>query len=347
MEYKLTSYAPGSGCGCKIAPAVLSEILSDKRSLNTYPSLLVGNHSNDDAVVWDLHNGEAMISTVDFFTPIVNNAFDFGRIAAANALSDVYAMGGKPVFANAMLGWPVDDLPLELAQQVMQGAIDMCNQAGIPIAGGHTINIKEPLFGLSVNGLVPKQDIKQNNTCKTGDVLYLTKPIGTGIIATAIKRGAADTKHILAVTESMCSLNTFGMIAAKHEQVHAITDVTGYALLGHLIEMTEGANLTAELDFNAVQVFEGIDTYLQQNLIPDNTYRNWNAFERKVNGVADMRSFQLLNDPQTSGGLLLAVAPDFTGIFEELLSQNGLAAFAKPIGRLVKKTNFEVNVMMA
>jgi selenide,water dikinase len=347
MEYKLTSYAPGSGCGCKIAPAVLSEILSGKRSQSTYPSLLVGNDSNDDAAVWDLHNGKAMISTVDFFTPIVNNAIDFGRIAAANALSDVYAMGGKPVFANAMLGWPVDDLPLELAQQVMQGAIAVCKQAGIPIAGGHTINIKEPLFGLSVNGLVDKHAIKHNNAGKEGDVLYLTKPIGTGIIATAIKRGAADTAHILAVTESMCSLNTFGMIAAKHEQVHAITDVTGYALLGHLIEMTEGANLSAELDFTAVQIFEGIDAYLQQNLIPDNTYRNWNAFEKKVNGVVDMRSFQLLNDPQTSGGLLLAVAPHFTDAFEELLSQNGLADFAKPIGRLVKKTNFEVNVVLA
>jgi selenide,water dikinase len=347
MEYTLTSYAPGSGCGCKIAPAILSEILSGNRTMLSFPSLLVGNTSNDDAAVWDLHNGQALISTVDFFTPIVNNAYDFGRIAAANALSDVYAMGGKPVFANALLGWPVDELPVELAQQVMQGAISICNLAGIPIAGGHTINIKEPLFGLAVNGLALRKDIKQNNTGKEGDVLYLTKPIGTGVIATAIKRGVADAAHIQAVTESMCSLNTIGMLAAQHEQVHAITDITGYALLGHLIEMTEGSNVSAELDFAAVPVFHGIDIYLQQNLIPDNTYRNWNAIEKKVTGVADMHSFQLLNDPQTSGGLLLAVAPDFVGALENLLSQNGLAAFTRPIGRLIKKTNFEVNVVLA
>ncbi len=345
MNDKLTSFAPGSGCGCKIEPTVLSVILESNRSTTSFEQLLVGNHTNDDAAVWDLQNGTSLISTVDFFTPVVNDAFDFGRIAAANAISDVYAMGGKPIFANALLGWPVNDLAAELAAEVMRGARQVCDAAGIPIAGGHTVNIKEPLFGLAVNGMVNTASIKKNNSARVGDLLYLTKPIGTGIVATAIKRELADENHIRLITESMCRLNDIGTKLGAAEEVHALTDITGYALLGHLIEMTEGSGVSAELFYKQIPVFEGLEQYLSQNLIPDNTYRNWNSYEKKVSGVSDMTSFQLLNDPQTSGGLLVAVDPEFAPKMELLLMENGLGAFARPIGKLIEKTNFEVNVV--
>lgn len=345
MDHKLTSFAKGSGCGCKIEPALLATILESNRSNPSFSQLLVGNQSNDDAAVWDLKNGQSVINTVDFFTPIVNDAFDFGRIAAANAISDVYAMGGTPIFANALLGWPVDELPVELAATVLDGAREVCQMAGIPIAGGHTVNIREPLFGLSVNGLINTDHIKRNNTARVGDLLFLTKPIGTGIVATAIKRGLADDKHVSMITQSMCKLNSIGAVLAKVEQVDAMTDITGYALLGHLIEMTEGSALSAELYAKQVPYFEGIDAYLAQNLIPDNTYRNWNSYEKKVNGLSEMSSFQLLNDPQTSGGLLLAVAPEFAGELAQIFAAHGLVAFVQPIGKLIEKTNFEVIVV--
>lgn len=318
-KIRLTQYSHGSGCGCKIAPAELEKILSGNKSSLQIEELLVGNNTNDDAAVWDLGNGQVLISTVDFFLPVVDDAFDFGRIAAANAISDVYAMGGKPIFANAVLGWPIDKIPSEIATEVLNGARSICSELNIPIAGGHSINSSDPIFGLAVNGIAAKGNIKQNNTAKAGDLLYLTKPLGVGIMTTAIKRGLAQDEHIVHTVELMCTVNSIGERLGALEAVHALTDVTGFGLLGHLLEIAEGSGLSAELDFSKVPVLPFLDTYLQQNCIPDNTFRNWNSWEKKVSGVEDLKSFQVLNDPQTSGGLLIAVSADKAQELETLL----------------------------
>lgn len=344
-DIKLTQYAHAAGCGCKMAPAVLDEILKDHQSSTLYKSLLVGNHSKDDAAVWDLGNGQSLISTVDFFMPMVDNAYEFGRIAAANAISDIYAMGGMPIMANALLGWPVDTLPASLASQVLAGARQICELAGIPIAGGHSIDSKEPLFGLAVNGLVQTERIKKNNTAINGDFLFLTKPLGTGIVGTAIKRGLANDLHVSEVIESMCKLNRIGFELGSIKGVHALTDVTGFGLLGHLIEMCEGAGLSAELYMNKVPRFSFIDAYLKQNIIPDNTYRNWNAYEKKVTGITDMLSFQLLNDPQTSGGLLVSVEPDAVDEVMNIFKKHELGLFVEPIGKMGFKLDTVVKVI--
>lgn len=325
-KIRLTQYSHGSGCGCKIAPAELEKILSGNKSSLQIKELLVGNNTNDDAAVWDLGNGQVLISTVDFFLPVVDSAFDFGRIAAANSISDVYAMGGKPLFANAVLGWPIDKIPSAIATEVLNGARSICSEMNIPIAGGHSINSSDPIFGLAVNGIAAIDNIKQNNTAKAGDLLYLTKPLGVGIMTTAIKRGLAQDEHIAHTVELMCTVNSIGERLGAIEAVHALTDVTGFGLLGHLIEMAEGSGLSAELDFSKVPVLPFLDTYLQQNCIPDNTFRNWNSWEKKVSGVEDLKSFQVLNDPQTSGGLLIAVAADKAQELEALIY-----AYALPV----------------
>lgn len=344
---KLTQFSHGAGCGCKIAPDKLEQILSNNKSGKAFENLLVGNQTNDDAAVWDLVDGQALVSTVDFFMPIVDDAYDFGRIAATNALSDVYAMGGKPIFANAILGWPIDKLPLELAAKVIEGAQFVCQQANIPIAGGHSIDSLEPMFGLAVNGLVQKQHIKQNSTAQNGDVLFLTKKLGTGIIGTAIKRGVIeDEKHSKICIESMCTLNSLGYEIAQLTGVNAMTDVTGFGLLGHLIEMAEGPSLTAEIDWKNVPYFDFIDSYLLKNIIPDNTYRNWNTYEKKVSGLNDMKAFQILNDPQTSGGLLISVSASKQQDLIDLFNQNGLHDFVKPIGVFKPASEFKVNIVL-
>jgi selenide,water dikinase len=346
-DIKLTQFSHGAGCGCKIAPDKLEQILINNKSTSIYPNLLVGNQTNDDAAVWDLANGQALVSTVDFFMPIVDDAFDFGRIAATNALSDVYAMGGKPIFANAILGWPIDKLPLELAAKVIEGAQFVCKQANISIAGGHSIDSLEPMFGLAVNGLVNKENIKQNSTAQNGDVLFLTKKLGTGIIGTAIKRGLIEDEiHAKTCIESMYTLNNLGFEIAQLSGVNAMTDITGFGLLGHLIEMAEGANLTAEIDWKNVPYFDFIDSYLQKNIIPDNTYRNWNAYEKTVSGLNDMKAFQIMNDPQTSGGLLISINPSNQRALIDLFIQNGLNDFIKPIGVFKEASAFKVNVIL-
>ncbi|HLP34336.1 MAG TPA: selenide, water dikinase SelD [Bacteroidia bacterium] len=333
-KIRLTQYSHGSGCGCKIAPAELEKILSGNKSSLQIKELLVGNNTNDDAAVWDLGNGQVLISTVDFFLPVVDNAFDFGRIAAANSISDVYAMGGKPLFANAVLGWPIDKIPSAIATEVLNGARSICSEMNIPIAGGHSINSSDPIFGLAVNGIAAKANIKQNNTAKAGDLLYLTKPLGVGIMTTAIKRGLAQDEHITHTVELMCTVNSIGERLGALEAVHALTDVTGFGLLGHLLEIAEGSGLSAELDFSKVPVLPFLDTYLQQNCIPDNTFRNWNSWEKKVSGVEDLKSFQVLNDPQTSGGLLIAIAAGKAQELEALLDACALPVhcigFMKP-----------------
>lgn len=339
-EIKLTQHSHGAGCGCKIAPAVLEEILKGQTILPDNKNLLVGNNSKDDAAVYDLGNGTALISTTDFFMPIVDDAFDFGRIAASNAISDVYAMGGKPLMAIAILGWPVDKLPSALAQQVIEGGRATCATAGIPLAGGHSIDSTEPIFGLAVTGILNTTNLKQNNTAKEGDVLFLTKPLGVGILSTAQKRGVLTPELLPVMIEQMTTLNNTGEALGTIKGVNAMTDVTGFGLLGHLIEMADGSGLSAELNYGVLQILPGAKDYLAQRIVPDATYRNWNSYSQQVKfepGVDVMQAFNLLPDPQTNGGLLVSVSPDSVDEVIALFNANGLGAFVTPIGKMVAK----------
>ncbi len=332
-EIKLTHFSHGGGCGCKIAPQVLDVILKGNEAQNHFPNLIVGNSGRDDAAVIEL-NGQALISTVDFFAPIVDDPEEFGRIAAANALSDIYAMGGKPLLAIAILGWPVKKIAPELAGLVVKGAMSICSEAGIPLAGGHSIDSPEPIFGLSVNGIAPLTHIKKNNTAKAGDLLFLTKRLGTGVLGTAIKRGLITPEDHVAVVKSMCTLNKAGEQFGKLNYISAMTDVTGFGLLGHLVEMTEGSNLVAEIKFSEIPIFANVENYIKQMCFPDNTYKNWNAVENKVSGI-EGTSFIMLCDPQTSGGLLVAVHPDHADEFiVEARNQGIPEELLHPIGKL-------------
>lgn len=334
---RLTQYAHGAGCGCKIAPAVLEEILKTNIVQPDNDKLLIGNSSNDDACAYDMGDGTALISTTDFFTPIVDDAYDFGRIAAANAISDVYAMGGRPIVAIAVLGWPVEKLPAALAQKVIEGARVICNEAGIPLAGGHSIDAAEPFFGLCVNGLANIPHLKRNNTAKEGDLLFLTKPIGVGILSTAQKRGLITPEQQTAMVQQMSALNKVGEALGKICGVHAMTDVTGFGLLGHLIEMAEGSSLSAELYYSKTGIVDGAAAYLKDRVVPDATYRNWNAYSSKTSfapGVDVMQAFSLLPDPQTNGGLLISVDPAAADEVKKLLTNFGLDKHIEPIGRM-------------
>ena len=331
MEIKLTKFSHGGGCGCKVAPAVLDEILKGSGENFISKNLLVGNETKDDAAAYDLGNGTALISTTDFFMPIVNDAFTYGKIAAANALSDVYAMGGKPFLAIAILGFPTEKLPTEIAQQIIAGGKSICKEAGVSLAGGHTINSPEPFFGLAVNGIVPIKNLKQNSTAQEGDLLFLTKPLGTGMLATALKRELLSESEIQQAIDSMCLLNKFGEEVGKHEFVHALTDVTGFGLLGHLLEMCEGANLSAEIDYTKIPLMNGVKDLCAKFVYADNTMRNWKAYEGKVHGIGS-ESLLTLCDPQTSGGLLIAVGEKHEEEFLSIASKNNFQLEA--IGKL-------------
>ncbi|RAU81536.1 selenide, water dikinase SelD [Pontibacter arcticus] len=307
-EIKLTQYSHGAGCGCKISPKVLDAILHSNISYPADKNLLVGNSSRDDAAVYDIGEGRAIISTTDFFMPIVDDAYDFGRIASANAISDVYAMGGKPVMAIAVLGWPIDKLSPEVARRVMEGSRSICQEAGIALAGGHSIDSPEPIFGLAVTGMVDIKNLKQNNTATAGCELYLTKPLGVGILTTAQKKAILLPEHAQLAPQQMMQLNKIGAELGQLPQVKAMTDVTGFGLLGHLSEMCEGSNLNAEVYFDKVPVLPEALEYMAQKAIPGGTNRNFDSYGHKV---ADLTPNQkhLLCDPQTSGGLLVAVDP--------------------------------------
>ena len=337
---KLTHYSRGAGCGCKIAPKVLDEILKSNFALPDNNKLLVGNHSKDDAAVYDIGNGMALISTTDFFMPIVDDAFDFGRIAAANSISDVYAMGGKPLLAVAILGWPVEKLPVELAQKLIEGGRAVCADAGIPLAGGHSIDSQEPIFGLAVTGIVPIENLKKNNTAQKDDYLFLTKPLGVGILSTAQKRGLLKEEHLPQMIEQMTTLNKIGGDLGRIKGVTAMTDVTGFGLLGHLIEMAEGCGLSAEIYYNKLPIAAGVKEYITQRIFPDATTRNWNACSSQVKfekGVNVMEAFTLLPDPQTNGGLLVSVQEDNLEEVKSLLQKNNLGSFIEPVGRITQK----------
>ena len=344
---KLTQYSHGAGCGCKISPAVLDEILKTNLALPDHDKLLVGNSSKDDEAVYDLGNGTALISTTDFFMPIVDDPFDFGRIAAANSISDIYAMGGKPLLAIAILGWPVEKIPAEIAQKVIEGGRMICREANFPLAGGHSIDSPEPIFGLAVTGIIPIENLKKNNEAQEGDLLFLTKPLGVGILSTAQKRGLLKQEHLPIIIEQMTRLNKIGEELGKIKGVTAMTDVTGFGLLGHLIEMAEGSGLTAEIYYDQLPKIDGVQDYITQRIFPDATTRNWNSYSDKVRfekGVNVMEAFTLLPDPQTNGGLLFSVKESAEAEVKILLKKQGLENFMNPIGRLVKKGEKVIDV---
>ena len=322
--YKLTQYSHGAGCGCKIAPAVLDQMLHTALPQPQYDQLLVGNASRDDAAVYALGDGTAVISTTDFFMPIVDDAHDFGRIAAANAISDVYAMGGRPLLAIAVLGWPVDKLPPDVARRVLEGARATCAEAGIPLAGGHSIDSPEPIFGLAVTGLVAVAHLKRNDTATAGARLYLTKPLGVGILTTAQKKGILRPEDAAVAPAQMMQLNKIGLDLGRQPGVVALTDVTGFGLLGHLAEVCEGSHLTAEIDFAKVPRLAAAETYAQQGAIPGGTGRNWASYGHKIGPVTDEQRLWLC-DPQTSGGLLVCVAPGGEAAVQAVFAAHGLA----------------------
>lgn len=338
-KIKLTQYSHGAGCGCKISPMLLEKILHSNFAMPDNDKLLVGNHSKDDAAVLDLGNGTALISTTDFFMPIVDDPYQFGRIASANAISDVYAMGGKPVLAIAILGWPINVLAPEIAQQVIEGSRSICAEAGISLAGGHSIDSPEPIFGLAVNGLVPTTSIKQNNTAREGDILFLTKPLGVGILTTAEKKGILKPEHEGLAAAQMMQLNRVGEALGNLEAVHAMTDVTGFGLLGHLIEMAEGSNLSAEINVSALPfITPDLPDYIMQKAVPGGTNRNWDSYGSKVDHHGmDQVSRCILADPQTSGGLLIAVDLSAVALLTELLRSHDLGMFTNPIGKIISK----------
>lgn len=342
MSVKLTQYSHGAGCGCKIAPNILEQILHSNLSYPGSDKLIVGNHSKDDAAVYDLGNGSALISTTDFFMPIVDDPYEFGKIASANAISDVYAMGGKPVLAIAILGWPIDKLAPEVARQVIEGSRAICSEAGIALAGGHSIDAPEPIFGLAVNGLVEISHIKQNNTARPGDTLFLTKALGVGILTTAEKKGILNESHRQLAANQMMQLNTIGEILGKCAGVSAMTDVTGFGLLGHLTEMCQGSGVSATLDADAVPLISpDIYNYLNQKAIPGGTIRNLKAYGHHISTAAhidEQNSLHILADPQTSGGLLIAVSEESVDEVKAILRSSGLERFINPIGKMHTQT---------
>jgi len=270
---------------------------------------LVGNDKRDDAAVFDLGDGKSIISTTDFFTPIVDDPYDFGRIASVNAISDIYAMGGRPIMALAILGWPVNKLPLEVARKVIEGARAVCDEAGIALSGGHSIEVGDPVFGLAVTGVIETQKVKENSGAKAGDKLFLTKPLGIGILATAEKQGKIEEKHRLENIKWMSTLNKVGQDLSNFDAVTTITDVTGFGLIGHLIEICEASELNAVIQFENVPRIDGLDKYIEMKTFPGGLFKNYKSYKAQIHEITDMQKY-VLCDAQTSGGLLVAVNPD-------------------------------------
>lgn len=338
---KLTQYSHGAGCGCKISPAILDSILHSDSQKRAFADLLVGNESKDDAAVFDVGGGMCIISTTDFFMPIVDDAFTFGAIASVNAISDVYAMGGEPLMAIAILGWPINSVPVEAARQVLEGSRDACHRAGIPLAGGHSIDCPEPVFGLAVTGRVKKENLKRNNTAKPGSYLYLTKPLGVGITTTAQKKNLVKAGHLAIATDSMLALNDVGCVLGRLSYVNAMTDVTGFGLLGHLCEVCDGSGLSALVEYDQIPRFNFLDDYIAQKCIPGGTIRNWESYGDKISPLSETRK-AVLADPQTSGGLLIAVDEDSRELFEEVLANHQYNL--GPFGRFVPREEYSITV---
>lgn len=333
---RLTSLAHGGGCGCKIAPAVLQDILKGMPAAQAFPDLLVGTETSDDAAVWRLNAEQALVATTDFFMPVVDDPFDFGRIAATNALSDVYAMGARPILALAIVGMPVNVLPAEAIGRILAGGASVCAAAGIPVAGGHSIDSVEPIYGLVALGLAHPARIMTNRTARAGDMLILTKPLGVGVLSAAFKQEALDAAGYAAMVASTTRLNAVGPALAELPGVHALTDVTGFGLLGHLLEMCRGAGLSAVVE-GLPPLLAGVEALARAGVRTGASGRNWASYGDAVElpaGLAEWRR-DLLTDPQTSGGLLAAVAPEAA---EAALSLARGAGFAEAavVGRMIE-----------
>jgi selenide,water dikinase len=331
---RLTQFSHGGGCGCKIAPAVLSEILASTPVRGLPEALMVGTETADDAAVYRLNDSQALVATTDFFTPIVDDPFDFGRIAATNAISDIYAMGGTPIMALAIVGMPLEKLPLSAIGKILQGGEAVCATAGIPVAGGHSIDTLEPIYGLVALGLVHPAKVKRNSRARDGDVLILGKPLGIGILSAALKKGCLSASGYAQMVDWTTRLNTPGRQLAELEAVHALTDVTGFGLAGHLLEICRGSKLAAEVRFDALPVIPEALEWVKQDIATGASERNWSGYGREVAlpaGFADWKR-KLLTDPQTSGGLLVACAAEAEAEVRELFRSDGFDARA--IGRL-------------
>ena len=338
---RLTQYSHGAGCGCKISPKVLEVILAGSGAQNLDPKLWVGNASRDDAAVYAIDEQRGVVSTTDFFMPIVDDPYDFGRIAATNAISDIYAMGGDPLMAIAILGWPVNVLAPEVAREVIRGGRAVCDEAGIPLAGGHSIDAPEPIFGLAVTGVVEKRHMKRNDSATLGCRLYLTKPLGIGILTTAEKKARLREQDVGLARDWMCTLNKPGSRFGKLAGVQAMTDVTGFGLLGHLVEMADGSGLTAHLDYAAVPRIASVEHYLAEGCVPGGTLRNFDSYGERIAALSEEQKL-LLCDPQTSGGLLVAVTPAGEAEFLAVAAEMGLTL--APIGELRARQNHAVEV---
>lgn len=339
---KLTQYSHGAGCGCKIAPNLLESILKSAQNTKDYPQLLVGHASRDDAAAFDLGNGTSVLSTTDFFMPIVDDPHTFGRIAATNAISDIYAMGGKPLMAISIFGWPIDKLGPDVAGAVIEGGRATCEEAGIPLAGGHSIDSPEPIFGLAVTGITQNRHLKRNNSAEAGCALFLTKPLGIGILTTAQKQGKIDAGEIQPAIDAMCTLNKIGAEISQLEGITALTDVTGFGLMGHLSEICEGSNISAMIRFDDVPLLPNVEKYLAMECIPGGTRNNYKNYGRHI-GPMTHEQQHILCDAQTSGGLLCAVRKENVEAFLVLTAAAGLDLH--PIGETLPRKERLIEVV--
>jgi len=336
-KIRLTEFSHGGGCGCKIAPAVLSEILASSQIKGVFPKdLLVGTETADDAAVYRLNDTQALVATTDFFTPIVDDPHDFGRIAATNAISDVYAMGGRPIMALALVGMPLEKLPVSVIRKVLEGGESVCALAGIPVAGGHSIDTLEPIYGLVALGLVHPDKVKRNSSGKAGDVLILGKPLGIGILSAALKKGKLSAAGYAQMLDWTTRLNTPGEALGEMAAVHAVTDVTGFGLAGHLLEMCRGSHLAAQVDFSSIPIIAEARDWARQGVATGASDRNWNGYGHEVEFRGEAWQQKLLSDPQTSGGLLVACAPEAEKSVLEVFRQQGFAE-ARTIGKLLEE----------
>lgn len=334
QNIKLTSLAHGGGCGCKLAPSVLQQLLAGQAAAGPYAQLLVGVETGDDAAVWQLDDDTCIIATTDFFMPVVDDPHDFGRIAATNAISDVYAMGGQPIMALAILGIPLDKLPVETVRAILAGGAAVCAAAGIPVAGGHSIDTPEPIYGLAVIGTCRKQNLRRNADARPGDALILTKPLGVGIYSAALKKGMLSGDGYAEMVATTTLLNQVGTRLAEDADVHAITDVTGFGLAGHALEVARGSDLAIEIDADSLPLLGEAAAFAQQGIVTGASGRNWASFGGSVElpaGFADWRR-NLLTDPQTSGGLLVSCNADRADAILKIIKAAGYPA-ARIIGR--------------
>ncbi|MBP1883937.1 selenide, water dikinase SelD [Sinorhizobium mexicanum] len=326
---RLTALAHGGGCGCKLAPSVLQQLLADQPAGSPFSRLIVGTETGDDAAVWQLDDETCVIATTDFFMPMVDDPFHFGRIAATNAISDVYAMGGKPIMALAILGMPIDKIPAEMVREILKGGSAICAEAGIPVAGGHSIDSPEPIYGLAVIGTGSTANIRRNSGARAGDVLILTKALGVGIYSAAFKKGALPVDAYAELIQSTTLLNRVGAELAKHPHVHAVTDVTGFGILGHALEMARGSNRRIAIDADAIALFARCRELAEQGFVTGASHRNWASYGTAVVLPDDLPAWRrhILTDPQTSGGLLVSCrAAQADALLEEIVAAGYPAA---------------------